>query len=337
MEVPTSEGNVQDKKPRKPRKQYSPYTCIRCGYTTQDRAKIRRHLYDMKRPCPTDVNDIELTDAIKEHIVDFRIYHMPKVEQQTVIQHYHNQINQQFNNIICGMDAVDKINTLAKHKNVNLLDLQDHINNRFSTNIDNLESGGDHNLGMHDLLLIVDKVSDPAALEELNLMYDEKVNKLALFDCGKWDKFIYQHGVIQLITTIQESYLNYYEKHLISKMENKGISHQERAKYEELLIVFYQFLAAFNAKPISVLADNDKGLIFDRSSSSYDLKDRYSAKYRKIKDAMKQSEIAKIGRDVLDILKRNSKRNMDDINRKMMALLKVDEEFKTAVMQLSGV
>lgn len=56
----------------------SPYTCIRCGYHTIFKAHMREHFYKKKTLCATIVNNIELTEEIKQHIINFRIYKIPK-------------------------------------------------------------------------------------------------------------------------------------------------------------------------------------------------------------------------------------------------------------------
>ncbi len=55
-----------------------PYTCVRCGYTTKHRTKMSNHLYERKKQCPGSVNDILLTDEIKEKILENRIYSIQK-------------------------------------------------------------------------------------------------------------------------------------------------------------------------------------------------------------------------------------------------------------------
>lgn len=54
-----------------------PYECIRCGYKTNDKYLMRRHFYDKKKTCQGIVNNIELTDDIKECILENRKYKMP--------------------------------------------------------------------------------------------------------------------------------------------------------------------------------------------------------------------------------------------------------------------
>ncbi len=55
-----------------------PYECIRCGYTTIQKARMRHHLYSKKNICPCLKNDIELTNEIKDKILINRKYVIPK-------------------------------------------------------------------------------------------------------------------------------------------------------------------------------------------------------------------------------------------------------------------
>ena len=78
-----------------------PYCCIRCGYTTSQKPDIKKHLYDLKKPCPAIVNKIELTDEIKQDIIDNRVHHLKietkinnakyiKKNKSNIIQNIHN-------------------------------------------------------------------------------------------------------------------------------------------------------------------------------------------------------------------------------------------------------
>jgi hypothetical protein len=84
------------------------YLCIRCGFTTKIKNDIRRHFYNIKKICPAIKNNIELTDEIKEYILNNRIYIIPK-------QEYHSP------NKICNDLSIIKndINKLNKDLPVN--------------------------------------------------------------------------------------------------------------------------------------------------------------------------------------------------------------------------
>lgn len=63
---------------------YYPYTCIRCHYSSRNKSHIQRHFKRIS--CPGVRNDIELTDDIKQYILQTRIYRIPKKEKEIKIE-----------------------------------------------------------------------------------------------------------------------------------------------------------------------------------------------------------------------------------------------------------
>ncbi len=59
-----------------------PYTCIRCGYTTDRKSSMKEHLFKKIKSCPAIKNDIDLTDNIKNYILINRFYKISKEEKQ---------------------------------------------------------------------------------------------------------------------------------------------------------------------------------------------------------------------------------------------------------------
>jgi len=53
------------------------YLCPRCHFSSNDKSAIRRHFYNLQKVCPATKNDIELTDEIKNYILNNRIYKIP--------------------------------------------------------------------------------------------------------------------------------------------------------------------------------------------------------------------------------------------------------------------
>lgn len=51
-----------------------PYTCPRCGYVSKKKCNINKHLMNLQKPCPAVCSRIELTDEIKQCILDNRVY-----------------------------------------------------------------------------------------------------------------------------------------------------------------------------------------------------------------------------------------------------------------------
>ena len=53
-----------------------PYQCIRCNYTTANKGHIQFHLFKLITTCPCLLNDIELTDEIKNYIIKNRTWRL---------------------------------------------------------------------------------------------------------------------------------------------------------------------------------------------------------------------------------------------------------------------
>lgn len=56
----------------------SPFTCPRCGYQSSKKWDMHRHLYKRTTRCCGEVEDIELTEEIKECIMNNKTYKLPK-------------------------------------------------------------------------------------------------------------------------------------------------------------------------------------------------------------------------------------------------------------------
>jgi hypothetical protein len=71
------------------KKKKSPeYECPCCGYQTIHKNDMRRHLYNKMKQCPKLLHDIELTDEIKEYILQNRIYKQKKVNSASILQKF---------------------------------------------------------------------------------------------------------------------------------------------------------------------------------------------------------------------------------------------------------
>ena len=131
------------------------YTCCRCGYLSSSKKLMRRHLYERKVVCPTKF-DIELTDEIKEHIITYRIYHVPRhdvpdtpvppvapVPVRRIVTNNNRTITNNNNttiNIIANIDFLKKIQNYALHKNLIISSIDDMIGETFADNIKKLEN-----------------------------------------------------------------------------------------------------------------------------------------------------------------------------------------------------
>jgi hypothetical protein len=63
---------------------HTDYECPRCGYKSNRKPAMRKHFYEVKKPCPGIMNLIDLTDDIKQTVLNNRVYHIPKVEHPII-------------------------------------------------------------------------------------------------------------------------------------------------------------------------------------------------------------------------------------------------------------
>lgn len=327
----------------------NPYVCICCGYSTFLKNDMRKHFYKKLKPCPKSANDIELTDEIREYILVNRVYHIPvqpPVTNNTVNQIINN--NNTINNYVASMDAVEKINKYLSFNDISLLDYGDTIENKFKTHAKRFEEGKSDHLALdkYGILDVIDQASSLANQEfqNLNILYDEKFNKLKLYDLGKWNDVLVTNGVRTLLTKIQEFYFDQYECYLIRKIEYSGIPAYEKQVFKERLHNYYRFLGCFDIDPF-VKGKNDSEIKYNMDDDRNDpyapytdenraVPIKYLDMYVKVCGETMKNDIIRIKREVIEIVKKNSKKNVDDLNKKIVVLFNMDEEFKTTMLAL---
>ena len=299
------------------------------------------HFYKLKKPCPSTHNDIELTEVIKKHILDNRIYHIPKKEdtQKTVqnIITYNNTMN----NFVNNMDTIEKLNKFLKHTQTKLIDFSNHVEDRLQCRIEEIQQGEDIQLGKDDIMDLVDSVSKSASkqMQEFNILYDDKAKKLRMYDDGEWTDYFTPKGVKLVIKAIQEYYLEHYECHLIRKLELNKTSMRERQHIDELLQDYYIFIASFDIEPM-VMTKRNRDILYDKFTPEWSscnanasLKDKYMDIYKKLKDTIPQKDVNVVRKHVVDILKQNTRHNIEKLNKNVVNLFNIDESFKELILK----
>lgn len=311
-----------------------PYCCIRCNYTTHHKGSMIYHLYKTKKPCPATKNVIELTDEIKQHILDNRIYHIYKEEPKNIINNIQN--NNTINNFIANMDPIEKINKYITFKDMNLYDYGNTIENSLRDKVQLLENKKcDVTMDTNGLLEIVDQVSSLAShnMEDFNILYDDKYNKLRLYEDGSWNEAIIVSGIKTLLSKIQEFYLDNYEFYLIRKIELDEKNMRHKNKFRELLIEYYKFIGCFDIEPDSKNRTDPEILYDEESDDDFkDISDKYTSLYVKTRDDIKKSYINSTKKQVIEIIKKNSQRNITELNKKVTGLFHMEEEFKNKLL-----
>jgi hypothetical protein len=309
---------------------------------------MRKHLYQNKKPCATIINDIELTDDIKDHIINFRVYHIPQEAKVQPINQTINHYNT-MNNFIANMDVMDKLTKYVTYKQIDLIPFERSVETRYLKTKQRLENDiGIHQITQDDIIEIIDELSKMSDnVEDFNIMYDSKLNKLLLYDAGDWKEMFLTSGLKSIIRTIQDYFWHAYECYLIRKIKNMDIPFGTRAEYKNRLIEYYVFIASLDIDPyvkdrnnnqINYSSDDDR---YWREVSYHDLEanslqDEFMKEYRRVKDNMTRKEIDRLKKDLLDLIKRNSKKNINELNKTVMTLINVDEEFQKLILNHQG-
>jgi hypothetical protein len=329
-----------------------PYNCVRCNYTTNHKGHMKFHLYDLKCPCPGSKNVIELTDEIKEFILANRFYNVPlptppapPTPPTPITQIINN--NNTINNFIANMDSVEKLTKYITFKDTTLLEYPETIKNKFSKIVTELENGTSNFLVLdkHNLLEVINQVTSlviDETFENFNIIYDEKFNRLKLYESGKWTDSLLMTGIRTLLMQIQAVYFDVYECYLIRKIEYSQLVPQHKTKIREQLAEYYKFLGCFEIEPY-VVGRNDSEIKYNMDDERRDpyleftdenraIPILYSKMYSEIRDKTLVSQLKRIKIDIIDIIKKNSKRNLDELNKKMFSLFNMDEEFKQSIL-----
>ena len=236
------------------------------------------------------------------------------------------------------MDPLDKLDKYMTYKDIELLCIEEDIENNFSARIDKLENDKfkyGYDIDENRLFDIVDEISkiNSNDFKQMNIIYDEKLKELNLYKSGSWENFIIDRGIKEVVEMLKDYFLDYYEKYLLKKIHTLAIKEQMKAnKYKEDLERHYKFLGCFDLLPYVNDKDNMDILGEDEGDfGKYDIEEKWMSKYNAILYNLKKGEINKIKKNITDILKNNTKRNMKELNQNMIELLNIDKEFKSTL------
>ena len=309
------------------------YACPRCGYTTCHKSSMVTHLFKTKKPCPAQKDDIHLDDTIKNYILENRIYRIPTPQQNaSVTNNFINNYNI-LNNFINKIDPIEKLNQFTNYKHIEVLGIDDTMEDRYGNKVKRLDNDGykyGFELNLNDLLEAIDEVSRVRTLEDFNILYCARFDRLKIYD-GEWNEMLVTSGIKRLIETIQDYYWNAYECFLLRKIHN-SISSVEVVRSKELLDEYFKFIGCFDVVPFLKNKDDGEILRKEYDDPQHTIDEDYGARYAKIRDQTTKSEINQVRKSVLDIIKKNTLRNIDELNKKVMELFHIDEKFKQQLL-----
>lgn len=313
------------------------YVCPRCNYSTYWKSHMINH-FQRKTAC-INKNDITLTDEIKEIVLKDHVYHLKKDPPQstTIVNNYNQQQN--IMNIIGQMDTYDKLDKLLDHTNRTIHDFRFSVEEKIEPEIKKMDSYCNYQIDQTTILGMIDDISrvKPEETEKMNILFDKKLNSVRMFINHKWQTYWLDAGVIELMKIIKESYLDTYETYLIGKIYDYDImSSNNDGHYINYLHEYYRFIINFNLLPYVCECDlTDKELIgreLDEHNPNY-LERRFRREYNDLKKTVKKTEIMEMRKHVVNILKRNSIQNTDQLNRDIFGIMQMDDEFKQKILE----
>lgn len=247
------------------------------------------------------------------------------------------------NNFIANMDVLEKLMKYSNYKNIDVVDFEKTIETKYEKKMLALENNNVSDFGLHknDLLNIINEVSQACHgqfPEHLNMIYDQKFNEIKFFTCGEWEHFIVSSGIKKLLRALQDYYLDSYECYLIRIIKRNESLSFKRNVARDHLDSYYRFIACFESEPF-VKSHNDNEIMFSKEDDrafqdchSFDISEEFTHLYNKLKSSITITESAKINQDVISIFKKNSKRNIALLNKHILDMFHMDEEFKNAIL-----
>jgi len=306
----------------------------------------------MKRRCQGLSNAIELTEDIKQHVLEHRRYIVPtpeaeqRVTNQTI--NYHNTIN----NYIANLDFVEKITRVAEHKQIELLDFETKVGELYQNQVERLEKDDfkeEFQLDQSHFNEIIDTLTKAIRgdrrqefIQDMNFIYDWKRQRIRVFG-ARWEEHLLQQGLTYLVDTIASYYLETYEVYLIRKLLDNSISIKSRQKYMESITQYYLFLASFDVMPF-VNNKYDNRVIYNRDDPEHDILpdpsdfeahrivDKYLQLYNETKANMTMAQRRKIQSDVSNIIKSNTRNNITELDQDILGIINIDNDFKKKLL-----
>lgn len=327
-----------------------PYECPRCGYTTQHKPAMRKHLYDLKKVCPGQKSKIVLTTEIKEEVMRDRVYIIQTTEQDD-----NGKCTMNFSNCVFGMDPTAKVEGVLswsfnasenedssnriKPKPINF---GDHIERIYGEKIQRLEDRSlkyGFQLKQDNFFELVDEsihIKSVNQINQLNLLHIKELNKIAIYHDDEWTYYLFDSGLNQVINILKNYYLESYEKYILYKIfVDKNASPYETNLYKNLLNEYFNFLAIFDVYPSSKDLQNSEFMTGFQHDNNFYISDFCMDRYNEEKQALKRCDINRVRKIIGDIIKNNNGANIKLLNQHIIDLAINDESFKTHLLSFA--
>ena len=242
------------------------------------------------------------------------------------------------------MISVDKINKYIKYKNIELNDIDETLTKTFKEKTDKLKNNKFKNfhLNLESIINIIDEITTINDINKLNIFYDNIINKIKIFCDDEWVSLLIDTGIKNIIDKIQYAYLNSYECYIIRKITLSDES-ETNIRYKldliKILEEYYKFLGWFDIQPYIYRTNNNQILFNDDDDKYYEpmnehdpscfsIYDKYYKIYTNILLKINKTEQNKVKKGIENIIKKNTKLFIINLNKKYLDSFKNDKDFK---------
>jgi len=323
------------------------YVCPRCLYSTTLKYRMVQHFEKLKKPCPNRTRT-ELTKEIKDYVLQNHVYVKPSdichnvsnvsnvvtgskcdrglTLNQTV--HNYNMIN----SLVSSIDSLEKIKMITDRRGIRQLDFEDRLEIEFQSRLEKMDQDefvGGYCLNHDGLLKLVDGATkmEDEDLNKFNVLFDRTLNRVKILSCGKWDNFLEEMGVKEVVRLLKSYFLDNYELYLIKHLHGHDLK-KNRFVIRNHLDIYYKFIGAFDLDAIVCSQTDQMILGYNlKENNDYYLAEHYGKIYRDLRNDIKIGEKNKLKRMVTNIIKENTTQNLTTLNKIMLDLVKTDKEF----------
>lgn len=332
------------------------YTCPRCGYASNKSSNFRNHLYKRQRQCPIIVNDVELTNDIKEYLMANRIYKVKERTKKTdgkkdrkIVQNITNNTdnsqktnnNNNINyNVYINLDPGKKMEYYHKSINNQLETIDDLIFRIYENDIKKMnDNDGDYSYTITDFIDIVDNVIRSKDVEHKDcvLVHERKESATACYNqrqekpsiYPEWELLEKEKSANIIVGIIQHNLWNTYELYLLQKIER--YKNAETIKY---LLIYYTFLSSFDLKPYVHHVSCDSEILYNQDEEEYShyssdtLKRKYIEIYEKNNTPMMEMGRTAIYHVVKILIANNGSHSISSIDKKIQDVLIKDPSYQ---------
>lgn len=323
------------------------YQCPRCGYKTNQKNMMRRHLYQLKKQCPGTVSTIDLDDDIKQHVLANRIWHLSRDrhehEKQPLTIHQTINNYNTMNNLVTRLDDLTKLMAYTQYNNTPLVNFSDEVEQTYEKRRRCMDGFKSKNIFLENSLFFdaIDDVTSITDLAQLNILYEDVAQKLKIYDDNEWRTVLFDKGITEIIERIKDHYLDVYERYLIRLYYDSTTNSAKKTYIKEHLQTYYRFIACYDLMPyvhdktddeVTHVTDNDDICRRETASDTFSIQDHWYPIFRDVKVNLQASYVNRTKKDVANIVKRNAMANVVELNKKVIELIRMDEDFKNDVL-----